>query len=91
MTIETIHRLKLTDLERVSFECRECGSALVLKIKAIAVQSECPKCHAPWIDEETLKRVFTAFANGLRLLLDQDADLRFVMRFEAKPPTEPSA
>lgn len=83
MTTESSYRIELTDVTRVSFECKKCEAALSLKADGWNAQSSCSECRERWLRDETVvHKALLELAHGFRVLVQHNDELPFILRFE---------
>ena len=83
MTTETVHKIELADIARVSFECKDCHAVVALQARTFTTQFKCPLCGAPWAPTDSAAhKALLPFIQGFTTLLERQADLKFVLRLE---------
>lgn len=89
MTTETVHKIELSDVARVTYECKDCGARISLPLGSWDTQFKCPRCGVAWAPTDTAahKAVF-ALMQGFRELIERKGELKFSLSFEVPPPPE---
>ncbi len=89
MTTETVHKIELRDVARVSFECKDCHAVVALQAAALTTLFKCPLCGVAWAPTDSAAhRALSPFIQGFTTLLERQGELKFVLRVEVPPPSK---
>ena len=84
MPIETVIRIGLRDVQRLSFECRECHSVTGLPRDRWDLPHACRDNHLWGLPDEFRVALRDAPLGALRYFAEHEAELPFVLRLEAR-------
>jgi transposase-like protein len=89
MAIEKVLRIGLVDVQRLTFECKNCHSVSTFSVSSAMAQDSCPDCRKTWVGSQGDTRpqqAAAAFLKGLRHLQENDGELAFAIRLEVLAP-----
>jgi hypothetical protein len=88
MTTARSYGIELTDVQRVSFECKTCHSVFSMPTDGWKPPARCPRgCDGEWANDHTVVgQSLHGLALHMQRLREHDKENLFSLRFDIAPP-----